>query len=532
MNIFLDNFVQQLVKLSERSRVLHRSWAHAWLALGTLAAVGMVWWGGGIFSPSLLWLAIMPNAALFFLSQTATMAWLSIVLVVLIAISFTAQDNMLHMQEVLLGMSGISMAIHLMLVQLALMIIHLVYDWQYRQKSSRIAASISKMKAVQNKLQVTEIYKDRFIATVSEDLRSPMNAILCYSDVLADMAKHKPDLNDTVQHIRTSIQQLLDMTNNILDHAQLNAGQLSLNFQPMSLPQVIQNEWAQWSVGAEVEFKIVVQKNMPAWLWCDEDRFKQIVSILLGNAKKFTSQGQVLLQFSHHQGMLQIDISDTGVGITDDVKAYIFKRFDQGSETMQHKFGGIGLGLANALALTHLFGGTIGFESQNSQGSHFWVRLPVRQCDGPHVKSKHANDDKALGLSRILIMDEDPLGQLVMAQAIRKVWPQAQITQASSGEQALKALQDADVDVVLMNGWMTHAEAGEWGLKIRQDMASRHRAAALIGVTASTHMEAKAQLMGAGMDEVIVKPVDPQQLSKAISKLVKTSQAAEKSAVA
>ena len=96
----------------------------------------------------------------------------------------------------------------------------------------------------------------------------------------------------------------------------------------------------------------------------------------------------------------------------------------------------------------------------------------------------------------------------------------------------MRRLQDADVDVVLMNGWMTHAEAGEWGLKIRQDMASRHRAAALIGVTASTHMEAKAQLMGAGMDEVIVKPVDPQQLSKAISKLVKTSQAAEKRAVA
>jgi CheY-like chemotaxis protein len=300
----------------------------------------------------------------------------------------------------------------------------------------------------------------------------------------------------------------------------------------MSLQQVIQNEWAQWSVGAEVEFKIVVQKNMPTWLWCDEDRFKQIVSILLGNAKKFTSQGQVLLQFSHQAGMLQIDIRDTGVGITDDVKAYIFKRFDQGDESMQHKFGGIGLGLANALALTHLFGGTIGFESQNSHGSHFWVRLPVRQCDWTQVQKDHADDPEARRLSRILIIDDEPLGQLVMAQAIRKVWPQAQITQASNGEQALKSLQDADVDVVLMNGWMTHAEAGEWGLKIRQDMASRHRVTALIGVTASTHQAAKAQMMVAGMDEVIVKPVDPQQLSKTILKLVKTSQDAEKSALA
>jgi signal transduction histidine kinase len=142
----------------------------------------------------LLWLAILPNAALFFLSQTATMAWLSIVMVVLIGIGLTAQDNKLHMQEVMMGMSGISVAIHLVLVQLCLMMIHLVYDWQYRQKSSRIAASITKMKVVQNKLQVTEIYKDRFIATISEDLRSPMTTILGYSNVLADMAQHKPDL--------------------------------------------------------------------------------------------------------------------------------------------------------------------------------------------------------------------------------------------------------------------------------------------------------------------------------------------------
>ena len=532
MNIFIDNFVQQLAKLSDRSRALHRSWVHAWMAVGTLAAICMVWWGGGIFSPSLLWLAIMPNAALFFLSQTATMAWLSVVLLILIAISLTAQDNMLHMQAVMMGMSGMGVAMHLVLVQVCLMMIHLVYDWRYRQKSSRIAASISKMKGVQNKLQVTEIYKDRFIATVSEDLRSPMTAILGYSDVLADMARHKPELSDTVQHIRTSIQQLLDMTNNILDHAQLNAGQLTLNFQPMSLQQVIQKEWAHWSVGSEVEFKIVVQKNMPTWLWCDEDRFKQIVSILLGNAKKFTSQGQVLLQFSHQAGMLQIDIRDTGVGITDDVKAYIFKRFDQGDESMQHRFGGIGLGLANALALTHLFGGTIGFESQNSQGSHFWVRLPVRQCDWTQVQKDHADETETLGQSRILIMDDEPLGQLVMAQAIRKVWPQAQITQTSNGEQALQHLQDADVDVVLMNGRMTHAEAGEWGLKIRQDMAAKRRATTLIGVTASTHREAKAQLMMAGMDEVIVKPVDPQQLNKTIRKLVTTNQALEKSAVA
>ena len=527
MNIFLDNFVKLMALNSERWRSVNRLGVHGLLILGTLAACFMVWWGGGIYSPSLLWLAIMPNAALFFLSQTATMAWLAVVMMVLLAISASAQESMLQMQEVMLNMSGLGVAMHLVLAQLCLMVIHLIYDWQYRQKSSRISASIQKMKAVQKKLQVTEIYKDRFIATVSEDLRSPMNAILGYSEVLADMAEHKPDLSDTVQHIRTSIQQLLDMTNNILDHAQLNAGQLQLNFRPMSLQRVIQNEWAQWSVNTAVEFKIVVQKNMPEWLWCDEDRFKQIVSILLGNAKKFTSQGQVLLQFSHQAGVLQIDIRDTGVGITDEVKAYIFKRFDKGDEALQHKFGGIGLGLANALELTHLFGGNIGFESQNSQGSHFWVRLPIRKCDWTQATPNPSIENTEVGHRRILIIDDEPVGLLVLDHALHKMWPQAQVTQTCSGEQALRHLQESEFDVVLMTGWMTHLEAGQWGIKIKQEMTARQRDIALIGVTASTHGEAKDQLLKAGMDAVVVKPLDPQQFSQTMHKALKYGQKTE-----
>jgi signal transduction histidine kinase len=181
------------------------------------------------------------------------------------------------------------------------------------------------------------------------------------------------------------------MTNNILDHARLNAGQLQLNYKPMSLKRVIQNEWIRGSVNTEVEFKIVVQQNMPEWLWCDEERFKQIVGILLDNAKKFTSQGHVLLEFGHQNSVLHIDIRDTGVGIAEDIKPYIFKRFDKGDEAMQQKFGGIGLGLANALALTQLFGGTIGFESTKGQGAHFWVRLPIPNTDVQQVAQSSAS---------------------------------------------------------------------------------------------------------------------------------------------
>jgi signal transduction histidine kinase len=388
---FLTHFVKQIARVSERSRAANHRLAHVVLVIGTVAACTVSWWGSGIYSPSLLWLAILPTAAVFFLSQTATMIWLVLIALILMVLSVAGYMRLQASPQMQVDISGISMAMHLVLAQVCVMLIHWVYDWQYRQKSSRIAASIQKMKVMQHKLQAMETYKDRFIATVSEDLRLPMNAILGYSDVLAAMAANKPELIHTVEHIRTSTQQLLKMTNNILDHARLNAGQLQLNYKPMSLKRVIQNEWIRGSVNTEVDFKIVVQQNMPEWLWCDEERFKQIVGILLDNAKKFTSQGHVLLEFGHQNSVLHIDIRDTGVGIAEDIKPYIFKRFDKGDEAMQQKFGGIGLGLANALALTQLFGGTIGFESTKGQGAHFWVRLPIPNTDVQQVAQSSAS---------------------------------------------------------------------------------------------------------------------------------------------
>jgi len=515
------HFVRRIVREIARSRAAYRWLAHIFLLLGSAVACSVSWWGSGIYSPSLLWLGVLPNAAIFFLSQTATMVWLLVVMLVLMVLTIVGYESLKETPQVMLGMSGIGMAVNLVLAQICLMLIHWVYDWQYRQKSSHIGASIKKMKAMQQKLQVTETYKDRFIATVSEDLRSPMNAILGCSDVLAAMAANKPALSNKVEHIRTSIQQLLDMTNNILDHAQLNTGQLQLNYRPMSITRVIQNEWALWSVNADVDFKIVVQKNIPDWLWCDEERFKQIVSILLSNAKKFTSQGQVLLQFNHQNDVLQIDIRDTGVGITEEVKAYIFKRFDKGDEALKHQFGGIGLGLANALELTHLFGGTIGFESKNTQGSHFWMRLPVRKMDGQQVPQKTALEPVDAGPCNLLLVDDEVVGLLVLTHAIQKAWPQAKIVQTSSAEQALKQIEENEFDAVLMNAAIGYLEGSNWGMKLKQAMQDKKPQSCVIGVTANTHEQIKEQLHRAGMDEVVFKPLDHVQLGQTLRHVLK-----------
>ena len=216
MFFYFGHVVRRMGREIARAHTAYGWLAHGFLLLGTALACSISWWGNGIYSPSLLWLALLPYAAIFFISQTATMVWLVVVMLALVVLSIAGYARLQETTQLMQGMSGIGMAVHLVLVQMSLMVIHWVYDWQYRQKSSRIGAGIKKMKDLQQKLQDIETYKDRFTATVSEDLRSPMNAILGYSDVLTAMATNHPALRNKVEHIRTSIQQLLDMTNNVL----------------------------------------------------------------------------------------------------------------------------------------------------------------------------------------------------------------------------------------------------------------------------------------------------------------------------
>ncbi len=497
---------------------------HSLLAVALLSGFALAMQSGGIYSPTLLWLAIIPNLALFVLSQQATLLW---VLFVMTILGLTGQ--LTDFQEVatadeLRQTSGLWATLHLVGAQLCVMLIHWVHDWQYRQKSARIDASMKRMKAVKKHLELTEAYKDSFITHVSEDLRGPMNAILGYSDVLADMAKYKPGLTDTVQHIRSSIQQLLELTNSILDHAQLIEGKLKLTFKPVSLRQMMEEKWAHWTVKDSVQFKVVVDPSIPEWLWCDPHRLRQIIGILLSNAQKFTHQGQVKLAFSYAQQQLQIDIFDTGIGISEEVKAHIFKRFEQADGPINPAFGGIGLGLPNALELTRLFGGTIGFESDANQGSHFWVKLPISAYRWASELHEAKPTLSAMQACKLLVVDDQAVSMLVTMQTLRRLMPHAELACAASGQEAIAHVMKHPVDLVLMDVWMPEMDGPSTCRQLRQ--AAPHTTAPwVIGLTASTHPKDRLRCLDAGMHDVIVKPLDPEHVHKVISRALQEQQA-------
>lgn len=490
---------------------------HGLLTVTLVGGINMAMDSGGIHSPTLLWVVFMPNLALFFLSQWATMVWAFNVLLALGWVAYFSYENSSQIADAVQIYTGTWTAAHLIAAQLFLMMVHLILDAQYRQKSNRISASIERMKEVKKHLQLTEAYKDRFISTVSEDLRSPMNAILGYSDVLAEMAKQEGSLSQTVGHIQNSIKQLLEMTNNILDHAQLNEAKLKLNHRAVAMRQLIETEWPAQRFKAQVEFEVKVDPNLPEWMWCDPLRLKQIVDILVANAKKFTSSGRVCLHWRYEAQHLRVDVRDTGIGISDEVKAYIFKRFDKADEAINRQFGGIGLGLTNALELTKLFGGNMGFNSEAHKGSHFWVSLPLKAYDVSQLSYSPEDDMSALKHSHILVVDDQAVSLMVTMQILRTMLPQAHLHHATSGAQALEQLRTSQIDLILMDVLMPQMDGPGTCRMIRSNLDQRVSQLPIIGLTASTHPKDRQRCFEAGMDNVIIKPMDPQHLLRVMS---------------
>ena len=497
--------------------ISHQLLVHGLLGVTLVSGVNMAMQSGGIHSPTLLWLVFTPNLALFFLTQWATLVWVLNVLLALGVVAYLSFENSSQIQDAAWTYSSSWTAAHLMAAQLFLMLVHLIYDTQYRQKTKRISISIERMKEVKKHLQMTEAYKDRFISTVSADLRSPMNAILGYSDVLADMTQHQSSLTQTVEHIQNSIKQLLELTNNILDHAQLNEAKLTLNYRAVDVRRMIAAEWPVERFKADVEFEVKIDNNVPDWLWCDPQRLQQIVHILVANAKKFTSSGKVWLHWCYEAQHLRVDVRDTGIGISDEVKAYIFKRFDKADEAINRQFGGIGLGLTNALELTKLFGGNMGFNSEALKGSHFWVSLPIKSFD---IAPVHAIPDDELVTMKnghILVVDDQPVSLMVTMQILRKLLPQVQLSHATSGAQALEQLRNVDMDLVLMDVLMPQMDGPTTCRMIRSVLDVRARKMPIIGLTASTHPKDSQRCFDAGMDDVIIKPLEPKHLIQVIS---------------
>jgi GAF domain-containing protein len=224
-------------------------------------------------------------------------------------------------------------------------------------------------------------HKSQFLANMSHELRTPLNAILGYTELIRDSVYGEPPdkMRDVLKRIESNGKHLLGLINDVLDLSKIEAGQLTLSLADYSLKDVVHGVFsAVEPLAAEknIAFKVEVAKDLPAGHG-DERRITQVLLNLVGNAIKFTDQGEVTIRAAAVDGSYSLSVSDTGPGISEADQAKLFQEFQQADDSITRKKGGTGLGLAISKRIVEMQGGRIWVDSRPGRGSTFFVSLPV-----------------------------------------------------------------------------------------------------------------------------------------------------------
>jgi CheY-like chemotaxis protein len=211
------------------------------------------------------------------------------------------------------------------------------------------------------------------------------------------------------------------------------------------------------------------------------------------------------------------ELIDSGTGIAAEFQAHIFNRFEHADQETLRQFGGSGLGLAVAKLLIELFEGQIGLESQIGQGSRFWFHIPLSPCEAPdHAISSPLSLPVWDHPFHLLLVDDHMINLQLARYLCQSIWPKAHIISVESGAACLSELKKSAVDVVLMDMFMPEMNGPQTCQTIRQEFPSPVCDVPIIGLTASTHPQDLQACTDAGMNAVIVKPIDKTVLTKVV----------------
>jgi signal transduction histidine kinase/ActR/RegA family two-component response regulator len=377
--------------------------------------------------------------------------------------------------------------------------------------------------------------KSRFLAVMSHELRTPLHGVLGAAELLRQPGL-PPDqrmaLVDTVSRGGTH---LLSLINDVLDLSRIEAGRMDLDEQPYDLHECITRalEAVQTQAAAKgLALHHDISSEVPQWVLGDDFRLRQVLINLLGNAVKFTDTGSVSLHAYREdgadgrRGALVLQVVDTGIGIAEADLARVFEAFQQADSESTRRHGGTGLGLAIARQLVTMMRGQLDLKSQVGQGTQVVLRLPVQETRTPDVRSSSAMSLNGaledLAGVRLLLVDDDPVNTMIAEQML--VHMNAQVDVAHSGVEALERLNQSRYDAVLMDWRMPGMDGLETTRCLRRGVAGEAaRHVPVIGLTANAYNEDRVACLRAGMDDVLVKPVNKLQLRLAVQRQLAAS---------
>jgi signal transduction histidine kinase/CheY-like chemotaxis protein len=508
-------FLLALLWMVDRGLPIHVA-IHLGTAMGALILFYAVWITGGVHSPRLAWMLILPLTPFYVINRRAGTFWMVVVLVLQLVMAVLSHGGWVPPFET--GKDHIvSSYMTYTLVTVGLIVVPLMYDQLYRQALEKSRSHQRELEARREELEHASEMREHFIATVSHELRTPMNAILGFNALLLARLGDKPEARKVLNHTRQSADHLMTVINDILDYSQLQAGHLVIQPETFELRKTVQHAFDLFLPrvkSMDLAYRIELDEGLPQWVHTDRHRLMQVLVNLLGNALKFTHQGQVLLRVRWENPGVMFSVQDTGIGIAQDRQAQIFNRFIQANGDIQALYGGNGLGLAISRTLVHLLGGDIDFESEKGRGSHFWFRLPLDACAAPEQKNDHQSREVQTAQMpwRFLIADDHPVNRLLARQVLKNAWPNSHIVDANNGQHAVQWLQQEVFDLVLMDMVMPEMDGIEATQVIRTQLPLPAKDVVILGLTANVNPVDLEAFRKEGLDDVMLKPFDPDQM--------------------
>lgn len=364
--------------------------------------------------------------------------------------------------------------------------------------------------------------KTKFLASTSHEIRTPLNGILGMTQVLLDDERLDPNVRANVEAVRGAGDTLLAVVNDILDVSTIEKGVFEINEAEANVVRIAEDVGALFTAPAKARnISISVDRgDCPDAVITDALRVRQLLFNLVSNAVKFTDRGSVSVRLSTEPTaageVLLIKVTDTGIGIDKDQHAAVFNAFYQVDGSSERRHGGTGLGLTIVRQITHAMGGQVELHSRVGEGSTFLVRLPLKRIAARPATTRLVPAARPVNISEldVLVVDDNLLNRTVMKALIeRRV---RTVVMAEDGVQALGLLRDHHFDVILMDKQMPNMDGLACTRRIRQ-MTDGTEKVAIIAVTADAYPGAREELIAAGCDDYLAKPVSAEALLEILS---------------